>query len=366
MKRIAWLTLLAAMLLVSAASAAYVEINAPKTVYAGDPLKVTGTTIVGGLTKPSLNPGFSTDVVLYSVKHSKSEVVRKTIVVQEDGSFSATFDTRGLAAGDYTVEIIDPEPPNTFGGSSKTLQFLKLVDRSGDLRITSPLTQELDGSLDISGAITDIGGAGVRIQVEYGGTTVYGPEYIKTDADGRFSVTVPISDAGAYNVTFSDTRSYIDTIEFAVLGGASPPTETQGATVSASAPATRSAPAYFEVDTGVGTVTLTTSSGGIDWVVEYIDEGGSLHKINDAGLLDPETTEFSAQGDWVYVKVYPVGYNDRGTVQLSATNADAVRVSQNAPVIFGDATPTPTETAAPLPAVLALLALLVVILSRRG
>ena len=201
MKRIAWLTLLAAMLLVSAASAAYVEINAPKTVYVGDPLKVTGTTIVGGLTKPSLNPGFSTDVVLYSVKHTKSEVDRKTIIVQEDGSFSATFETEGLAAGDYTVEIIDPEPPNTFGGSSKTLQFLKLVDRSGDVTITSPLVQEFDGSLDITGAIAGIGGAGVRIQVERDGTTVYGPEYIRTGADGAFSATVPVSGAGTYRVS---------------------------------------------------------------------------------------------------------------------------------------------------------------------
>ncbi|MDD3372621.1 MAG: hypothetical protein PHE39_02995 [Methanoculleus bourgensis] len=365
MKRIAWLTLLAAMLLISAASAAYVEINAPKTVYVGDPLKVTGTTVVGGLTKPSLNPGFSTDVVLYSIKHTKSEVDRKTIIVQEDGSFSATFETEGLAAGDYTVEIIDPEPPNTFGGSSKTLQFLKLVDRSGDVTITSPLVQEFDGSLDITGAIAGIGGAGVRVQVERDGTTIYGPEYIRTGADGAFSAAVPVSGAGTYRVTFSDTKGYIGTFVF-VVTGAPTPTETQATVVSASAPATRAAPAYFEVDTRVGTVTLTTSSGGIDWVVEYIDEGGSPHKINDAGLLDPETVEFSAQGGRVYVKVYPVGYNDRGTVQLSATNADAVMVSQNAPVFFGDATPTPTETAAPLPAVLALLALLVVILSRRG
>ena len=150
-------------------------------------LRVTGTSIVGGLTKPSLSPGFSTDIVLHHIKHTKSEVGRKTIVVQEDGTFSAAFDTKGLAAGDYTVEIIDPEHPNTFGGSSKTLQFLKLIDRSGDLRISSPLTQELDGSLDVSGAIDGIGGTGVQIQVKYGDATVYGPEYIRTDADGRFS-----------------------------------------------------------------------------------------------------------------------------------------------------------------------------------
>ncbi|NLA31790.1 MAG: hypothetical protein GX880_08225 [Methanomicrobiales archaeon] len=365
MKRIAWLTLLVAMLLVSAASAAYVEINAPKEVSIGDPIKVNGTTIVGGLTKPSLSPGFSTDVILYSVKSTKSEVGRKTIVVQEDGLFSTTFETGGLTAGDYTIEIIDPEPPNTFGGSSKTLQFLKLVDRSGDVRITSPLVRDFDGSLDIAGTIDKIGNAGVRIEIESGGAIVYGPEYIRTDPNGAFAATVPIQSTGTYRVTFRDTKGYIGTFTFVVTGGPAP-AETETAVVSASAPATRSAPAYFEVDTRVGLVTLTTSSGGIDWVIEYIDEGGRLRKINDAGLLDPEIVEFSAQGGRVYVKIYPTGYSDHGTVQLSATNADAVRASQNAPVIFGDATPTPAEAATPLPAVLALFAVLVVILSRRG
>ncbi|MCK8519537.1 hypothetical protein [Methanoculleus sp. 7T] len=362
MKRIAWLTVIAAMLLVGAASAAYVEISAPKTVYVGDSLVVTGTTIVGGLTKPSLNPGFSTDVVLYSVKHTKSEVDRKTIVVQQDGSFSATFKTEGLAAGDYTVEIIDPEPPNTFGGSSKTLQFLKLVDRSGGIKIVSPLTQDFDGSLDITGAITGLGGSGVQVRVEHESATVYGPEYIRTDANGAFSTAVPITAAGPYKVTFSDSQGYIGTVIFVVTGKPTP-TATQ-ATVSASAPATRSAPAYFEVDTKVGAVTISTSSG-IDWVVEYVDENGELHKVNDKGLLEPEVAEFSAQGGLVYVKVYPMSYKDSGTVQVSAANAKSVKVSTAAPGLFGDATPTPAQ-ATPIPVALALLALLVVVLARRG
>ena len=103
MKRIAWLTLLATMLLVSAAAAAYVEIDAPKEVSIGDPITVNGTTIVGGLTKPARSPRFSTVVILYSVKSTKSEVGRKTIVVQEDGLFSSTFETVGLTSVVYTI-----------------------------------------------------------------------------------------------------------------------------------------------------------------------------------------------------------------------------------------------------------------------
>lgn len=365
MKRIVWLALIAAMLLASTASAAYVEINAPGTVYVGEPLVVTGTTIAGGLTKPSLNPGFSTDVVLYSIKHTKREMDRDIIVVQEDGSFSATFDTKGLDAGDYTVEIIDPDPPNNFGGSSKTLQFFKLVDRSGDLKITSPLIQELDECLDISGIVADIGSAGVQVLVECGDEIVYGSKYIRTDAVGGFSVTVPVSEPGSYKATFSDVQGFIGVMDFEVRGDVPEPSETQAPVVSASAPATRSAPAYFEVDTRAGDVVLTSSSG-VDWVVEYIDEDRNSHKINDAGLLDPEIVEFSAKGGQVYVKIYPVSYNDSKTVRLSGTNVDAIRVSQEAYEFFGDAPPTPAETSTPLPVVLALIALLVVILSRRG
>ncbi|WP_292520741.1 hypothetical protein [Methanoculleus sp.] len=360
MKRIAWLTVIAAMLLVGTASAAYVAISAPQTVNVGEPLEVTGTTITKGLTKPSLNPGFSTEVVLYYAQHSKREVDRKTIVVQQDGSFSATFETSGLAAGLYTIELIDPTQ-TTFGGSSTIRQIVTLVDRSGSLTVNSPLNQDFDGYLDLQGAVSGIGSSGVQIQVEHDGFIVYGPEFISTDANGGFGTAVPISSGGSYKVTFADTRGYIDTRDF-VVSGAPTPTETPG--ISASAPATRSAPAYFEIDTRSGTVTIATSAG-IDWVVEYIDEDERFHKVNNKGLLEPETAEFAARGGVVYVKVYPMSYNDSGTVQISAANAESVRVSQAAPALFGDATPTPAQ-AAPLPVALALLGLVVVVLARRG
>ncbi|WP_292366661.1 MULTISPECIES: hypothetical protein [unclassified Methanoculleus] len=361
MKRIAWLTIIAAMVLVGTASAAYVSISAPQTVYVGDELEITGTTIVGGLPKPSLDPGFSTEIILYVLKPGKSEVGRKTIVVQQDGTFSATFDTSGFKAGDYSIDLIDPTL-STFGSSSKTQQIVTLVDRSGSLTISSPLNQDFDGSLDLRGSIGEIGDAGVRVLVEHDGTTVYGPEYVATGKDGAFSVEVPISAGGTYEVTFSDNKGYIGDAVF-VATGTPGPTATQ-AMISASSPASRSAPAYFEVDTRSGTVTIATSAG-IDWVVEYIDEDDNLRKVNSKGMLEPETVEVAARGGPVYVKVYPMSYNDSGTVQVSASNADSVRVSQTAPGLFGDATPTPAQ-AAPVPAALALLALLAVILVRRG
>lgn len=361
MKRIAWLTIIAAMMLVGTASAAYISFSAPQTVYVGDTLEITGTTIVGGLPKPSLDPGFSTEIILYALKPGKSEVGRKTIVVQQNGEFSTTFDTSGLKAGDYSIELIDPTQ-TTFGSSSKVQQITTLVDRSGTLTITSPSNQDFDGTLDIRGAIADLGDAGVQIEVEHDGAVVYGPKYAATGKDGAFSVEVPICAGGAYEITFSDTKGYIGNALFVVVGTPGP-TATP-AMISASSPATRSAPAYFEVDTKTGTVTIATSAG-IDWVVEYIDEDGNHRKVNEKGMLEPETVEVAARGGPVYVKVYPMSYNDSGTVQVSASNADSVRVSQTAPGLFGDATPTPAQ-AAPIPAALALLAVLAVILVRRG
>jgi hypothetical protein len=361
MKRIAWLTVIAAMMLVGTASAAYISFSAPQTVYVGDELEITGTTVVEGLPKPTINPGVSMEVVLYRAQYMKHEIARKTIVVQDDGSFSTTFETDGLEPGQYSIEIIDPTL-STFGSSSKIRQIVALEDRSENLKIDSPSNQDFDGSLDVRGTIRDLGDVGVQIEVTHDGATVYGPEYVATSKDGAFSVAVPISEGGSYEVTFSDNRGYIGDAVF-VVAGTPGPTPTQ-AMISASAPATRSAPAYFEVDTRSGVVTIATSVG-INWVVEYIDEDDNHRKVDEKGVLDPETAEIAARGGPVYVKVYPKSYTDRGTVQVSATNADSVRVSQTAPALFGDATPTPAQ-AAPLPAALALLALLAVILARRG
>jgi hypothetical protein len=363
MKRIAWLTLIGLIVLVGTASAAFVEISAPSTVYVGEPLVVTGTTAVEGLSRPTIEAGFSTDLIFYYAQYTKREVGRETIVVQQDGSFSATFPTAGLSGGQYTLEIVDPTT-TTFGGSSITRLFVTLVDRSGNVTVSSPLTQEFDGALDIAGKIS-AGTSGVQIRVFQSTVTVAGPEAIRPDENGAFATSVAIPAGGTYLVTFSDSKGFIRNAEFLVTGGQSTPTPTAAPeTISASAPASRASPAYFAVDTRSGTVTITTSTG-IDWVVEYIDEDGDSHKVNSKGINDAEVLEFPAEGGVVYVKVYPISSSDSGTVRLTATNAETIQVSQEAPGIFGDASPTSTP-AAGLPAMLALLALGLFILARRG
>ena len=93
--------------------------------------------------------------------------------------------------------------------------------------------------------------------------------------------------------------------------------------VSATAQASRNQPAYFAVDTKPGAVTISTSSG-IDWVMEYIDEDNLLTVVNEKGTIGGESATFVGKGGTVYVKVYPFTFSDQGTVTLTAQNAESV------------------------------------------
>ena len=103
MKRIAWILLLG-VLLVGAAQAAYVEVNAPDTLTVGQVLEVTGSSL------GTIKPGFSTDLIFYKMAGTKTEIDRTRVVFQEGGVFSASFPTTGLAAGNYLLELVDPKP----------------------------------------------------------------------------------------------------------------------------------------------------------------------------------------------------------------------------------------------------------------
>ncbi len=371
MKRIAWLsltTLITMLLVVGTASAAYVAISAPDRVEAGEPLVVTGTSNVEGLSKPTLEPGFSTDVVLYYAVGTKQEIARRTIVVQQDGTFSATFGTAGLRGGQYTVEIVDPTK-TTFGGSSTTLRWVTIVNRADEITLASSTTQAYDGTLDIAGTVPGIGSAGVQVEVRHNGETVYGPTYIQTDASGAFSLNVPIREGGMYLVRFADNAGLITAVDYLVTGGpatsaTTAPTVTPAPTgITATSSASRDSPAYFIIDTKAGTVTVETSPG-IDWVIEYADEDTTIHKVNEKGMVEGEKATFTARGGTVYVKVYPMSYTDSGTVKITVENADTVRASQTVPEVFGG-TPATTPQATPLPAVLGIFALLVLLLVRK-
>jgi hypothetical protein len=197
--------------------------------------------------------------------------------------------------------------------------------------------------------------------------TVYGPIYIATLNDA-FSTDIAITEGGFYTAYFSDHKGYIGSAQFTV----SEPVQTTVATttatpaqqVSATAQASRSQPAYFEVDTRQGTVTMSTSSG-IDWVLEYVDEDSQLSVMNERGTIGGETVAFTAKGGNVYVKMYPFTFSDQGTVTLTVTNGDSVTVCTSCMALFTTTPPPTTTQKSPLPAFLALIALALLVIARR-
>ncbi|HTY52271.1 MAG TPA: hypothetical protein VMB35_03665 [Methanomicrobiales archaeon] len=356
MKRIAWI-LLAGIFLVGAAQAAYVEMNAPDKITVGQTLEVSGSSL------GTLKPGFSTDLIFYKMAFTKTEVARTRIVVQEGGVFSASFSTSGLEAGNYLLELVDPQPGgvDAFGGESKLQKQVTLIDRQGEITITSPVTQSFTGILSIRGSVSTAGNNGTQLRVDHNGMTIYGPLYIAT-LNNAFSTQIEITDGGTYTAFFSDYRSYIGSAQFTVLQPVSTTpvvvTTVPPQTVSASASASRNQPAFFAVDTKPGPVTISTSSG-IDWVLEYIDENNQLTVVNAKGTIGGESVTFTARGGPVYVKIYPFTFSDQGTVTLTAQNADSVAPCTTCVSLFAT-TPVPTTTQkSPVPAFLALIALAV-------
>ncbi|HVP25192.1 MAG TPA: hypothetical protein VMS81_04350 [Methanomicrobiales archaeon] len=355
MKRIAWI-LLAVVLLVGAAQAAYVEMSAPGTITVGQVLEVTGSSL------NTLKPGFSTDLILYKAGFTKTEVARTRIVVQEGGVFSASFPTIGLQPGDYLLELVDPKPngADAFGGEAKTQLQVTLIDQQKNISITSSLTQSFTGLLSIRGSVKNAGNKGVQLRVDHGGGTAFSA-YIATKND-VFSTDITIAEPGTYTAYFTDstTNLYIGYAQFTVLQPAQTTvvtTTVAPAQLSASAPASRNQPAYFAVRTNPGTVTISTSSG-IDWVMEYLDEDNHLYVVNEKGTIGGETATFTARGGSVYVKVYPFTFSDQGTVTLTASNAASVTVCTSCVQLFTTPTPVPTTTQkSPASAVLALIAL---------
>ncbi|QSZ66467.1 hypothetical protein RJ40_02605 [Methanofollis aquaemaris] len=358
--------LLCLLFLTGPASAAFVKIATPESVNAGQTLEVTGTTT-------GVNPGYTFNVVLYKIGGSKSEIDRQQVIVQDDGNFTVDFKTDGLKSGTYSTEVAT-KGEDIFGGSSKRVTIFNVVNRADDFTVTSPSTQEFDGTLNVAGKIKDYADGGVRLTVTGSGKkTVYGPTWITT-TQGVFSEEVPIASGGRYVVEVMDNSSYLWQTDFMVTGGIVTGTPTPvpsdgqpaGAVYSAAAPASRDAPAYFAVETSGGEITIATSSG-TDWVMEYIDTDGTKTVVNEQGASAPESVTFDADAGTVYVKVTPQLYTGEGTVTVTAENVRSVAADLSVAEKFGDAVPEPT-TQSPLPLwpVCAALVLGAVLFTRRA
>jgi hypothetical protein len=334
------------VLMVAGASAHEITIDAPTSLQVGTPIVVNGTT--------NLADGVNISIALSNADYYTTEIATENVLVQrsdENKSFSVVFDTTGLKKGQYKVEVL-PIQDFSFLGSSVTIRPVTLVDRSDELTITPPLQKEYDGSLTIAGNGARLLNSGVEVMVtSSNGTLLFGPEFIGTDYMGYFSKTFSIPEPGDYLVNFRDARGFIGNITYTVTKPREPlpplvlpeatgtPAPTQLPAMYARSVSTRDAPAYFAVIANPGLVRVSTSTG-IDWVIEYLDRSGTIHRVHDSGSQYPESFTFQSDGNTTWVKVYPFKYEDNSTVTLYAENALDVQVAEKGMEFF----PTPSAT----------------------
>jgi hypothetical protein len=360
MKRIAFVLLLCTLFVGSVAGYT-ITLNSYERIQVGQLLVVTGQT--------NIPIGTYVDIVLSYNPSFSEEIARKRVYILGDRTFQVIFDTTGMKTGQYKIEVrTRTEFP--FSSDSTTAKTIQLVDRLNEVELSSPLKQAYNGTLDVTGRMPALKNRSVQITItNKDGTIVFGPEYIPTNSEGRFSRTIPINSSGGYDVSFTDTNGFIGTIAFMV----SEPEETPVATettppditiISAHALAKKDKSAYFEVTKKSGDTRIFTSDG-TDWVIEYIDENGVIHIINNRGRQAPEEVTLSGRRRVVFVKVTPFSYSDSGTVNLSAENAESVRVLPSTPPPFAAAMETPSPTQSSVPLFLAGIAMVLAFFVRR-
>lgn len=220
MKRII-LIALCLMCIVGTVSAYGFNLSCPSTIQVGLPIKCSA---VG-----DFPPGTAFDIVLYQTQYTATEISRQAFILQKkDVPQYLLFDTLGLPGGNYKIEVqpkgVSGDEP--FRSGSQTLQLIKVLDRSGEITITSPLTQEPENALRVEGSIAKLGNDGVEIEVRGSDGRVFGPQWIETKNEmqtgaGVFTKKVAVPGSGSYEVSFTDAKSYIGEVTFMVTA---PPT----------------------------------------------------------------------------------------------------------------------------------------------
>jgi hypothetical protein len=208
MKRILLIALLL-LCTVGSASAYGVYLSCNSSIQVGAPLKCS--------LDSDYPPGTTFNVVLYQTQYTATQIQSQPITVQADHSTQYfVADTTGLPGGNYKVEVqfTGPTDQSEARSDSITLQLVTLVDRSGQIELSSPLSQNLDEALMITGDIQQEGNNGVQIEVIGPDGTVFGPQWIQTQSDirtgaGDFTQTVHVNSGGNYKVDFTDANGFI-------------------------------------------------------------------------------------------------------------------------------------------------------------
>jgi hypothetical protein len=250
MKRILLIALFL-MCTVGTVSAYGLYLNCSDSVQAGVPLRCS--------VDSDFPAGTSFDLVLYQSSYTATQIRDQPVTIQSDHRTQyVVFDTQGLPGGTYKVEIqykgIDDA---SFRSDSKLRQLITIVDRSGDITITSPPDQDIGDALRIEGNIAHGGNGGVEIEVNGPDGRIFGPQWIQTKADiknnaGVFTQKVAVSSGGDYKVVFSDTKGFIGEKTFTVVAPTTQPAAvatTLAAAVRTTRPATTTVPTPWPTTT---------------------------------------------------------------------------------------------------------------------
>jgi hypothetical protein len=218
MKKIVLIILLLSLLCAGTASAYYLNLSCPDSLQAGLTLKCS--------VDSTLPAGTSFNLVFYQSMYTATPLDSLPVTIQENHATQyKLFDTRGLKGGQYKVEIqgIDESRLSSDSFSSR---LVKLIDRSDEITLTSPTTQNLADALQIAGSIAKKGNEGVEIEVRGQNVgTVYYPQYIPTTNDirsgaGVFNRKVTVTRPDDYDVYFRDSNGLIGIETFTVIAPA--------------------------------------------------------------------------------------------------------------------------------------------------
>jgi hypothetical protein len=197
------------------ASAYQFYLSCPESVQVGLPLKCS--------IESNLPAGTTFDLAFYQSGYTATPISKQSVTIQDSHATQyKLFDTKGLPGGQYKMEAqFRGNDESSLSSDSKTWALPVLIDRSGEITITSPVTQNMDEALRIEGYIAKIGNDGVEIAVRGPDGVIFGPQWIGTKINvqsgaGVFTQHVAVTKPGDYDVTFSDSKGYIGVETFTV------------------------------------------------------------------------------------------------------------------------------------------------------
>lgn len=207
-------------------------IDCPASVQVGLPLKCS--------IDSNLPAGNTFDLVLYRSQYTATEISRQPVTIQEDHNTQyRLFETQGLPGGTYKIEVQNlKRGEEGLSSDSVTYKLVTVLDRSDDITITAPVTQDLEDALRIEGSVRKLANEGVQIEVRGPEGRIFGPSFIGTreeikDGSGVFTYRVAVTNPGTYEVSFSDTKGFIGIKKFTVTIPATPEPTTAPTTVPA-------------------------------------------------------------------------------------------------------------------------------------